>query len=281
MHEATAEAIFEQKHLAVHSMQNQVVIITGASSGIGQACALEYAKQGDSIVIAARNYDKLKKLETALVALGAKVLSVAFDITLDEDRKRLIDQTVTKFGRIDVLINNAGISQRSLAKNTLLDVDRQLMEVNYFGTIALTKYALQPMIKAQSGHIAVISSIVGKFGFPLRTGYSATKHALHGYFESLRAELHEDNIKVSIICPGRIKTNISINALTEDGSTHSKMDEGTEAGLSAESCARQIVRAISSGKKETYIGGKEILMIYIRRFLPGLFYKMILNIKAT
>ena len=262
-------------------MPNQVVIITGASSGIGRACAYEYAKKGDSVVIAARNLDKLKKLETELIGLGAKVLSVGFDITKDEDRKRLIAQTVAEFGRIDLLINNAGISQRSLAKETILDVDRQLMEVNFFGTTALTKDALQHMIKAKSGHIAVISSVVGKFGFPLRTGYSATKHALHGYFESLRAELHQDNIKVTIVCPGRIKTNISINALTEDGSTHSKMDEGTEAGLTAESCARKIVRAIKSGKKEAYIGGKEILMIYIRRFFPGLFYKMILNIKPT
>jgi len=209
-------------------MPNQVVIITGASSGIGRACAYEYAKKGDSVVIAARNLDKLKKLETELIGLGAKVLSVGFDITKDEDRKRLIAQTVAEFGRIDLLINNAGISQRSLAKETILDVDRQLMEVNFFGTTALTKDALQHMIKAKSGHIAVISSVVGKFGFPLRTGYAATKHALHGYFESLRAELYEDHIKVSIICPGRIKTNISINALTEDGSTHSKMDEGTE-----------------------------------------------------
>ncbi|MBN4072194.1 SDR family oxidoreductase [Flavobacteriales bacterium AH-315-E23] len=262
-------------------MPNQVVVITGASSGIGQACSLEYAKRGDSVVLAARNQEKLKELAAAVEQHGGRALAVQCDITLDEDRKRLIDETIKEFGRIDILINNAGISQRSLAKDTLLEVDRRLMEVNYFGVIALTKYALPHMIEAKSGRIAAISSIVGKFGFPLRTGYSATKHALHGYFESLRAELHADNIKVTIICPGRIKTNISINALTEDGSAHSKMDEGTETGLSAESCARQIVRAIDRGKKETYVGGKEIMMIYIRRFLPSVFYKMILNIKPT
>ena len=262
-------------------MRNQVVIITGASSGIGRACAMEYAKQGASVVLAARNQHKLEELSTAVKELGAKVLIVPCDVTIDQDRRKLIDATIEEFGRIDVLLNNAGISQRSLAKDTLLEVERQLMEINYFGVIALTKLALKHMIAAKSGHIGVISSIVGKFGFPLRTGYSATKHALHGYFESLRAELHDDNVKVIIICPGRVKTNISINALTEDGSSHSKMDDGTEAGISAESCARQIVKAIDKGKRETYIGGKEILMIYIRRFLPGVFHKMILNIKPT
>lgn len=262
-------------------MQNQVVIITGASSGIGQACALEYAKQGASVVLAARNQEKLAELELAVTELGAEALSVPFDVTKEEDRQRLINTTIEKFGRIDILLNNAGISQRSLAKDTLLVVNRQLMEVNYFGVIDLTRIALKHMIPTKSGTIAVISSIVGKFGFPLRTGYAATKHALHGYFESLRAELHDDNIAVCIICPGRIKTNISINALTKDGSSHSKMDEGTEAGLSADDCAHKIVSAIRKGKKESYIGGKEILMIYIRRFLPRLFYKMILKIEAT
>ena len=262
-------------------MKDQIVIITGASSGIGHACALQYAKLGANVVLAARNLDKLNAIALEVSELGGKAIVVQFDVTKDEDRRNLIDQTIKKFGRIDVLLNNAGISQRALAKDTLIEVDRQLMEVNYFGTISLTKHALQHMIPAKSGTIAVISSIVGKFGFPLRTGYSATKHALHGYFESLRAELHLDNIKVCIICPGRIATNISINALTEDGSAHNKMDEGTEAGLSAETCASKIVKAITAGKKETYIGGKEILMIYIRRFLPNVFYKMILNIKPT
>lgn len=262
-------------------MSDQVVVITGASSGIGHACALEYAKIGATIVLAARNQDKIEKIAEEVISLGGKALAVPFDVTKEEDRERLINITIDKFSRIDILLNNAGISQRSLAKDTLLVVERQLMEVNYFGVIALTKSTIKHMIHAKSGSIAVISSIVGKFGFPLRTGYSASKHALHGYFESLRAELYEDNIKVCIICPGRIKTNISINALTKDGSTHSKMDEGTEAGLSAESCARQIVAAISQGKKETYIGGKEIFMIYIRRFLPGFFYNMILKVQPT
>jgi len=262
-------------------MRHQVVIITGASSGIGQACALEYAKKGSIVILAARNEAKLGELSIAITELGARSLIVPIDVTIAEDRKRLIDVAIEQFGRIDVLLNNAGISQRALAKDTILDVERQLMEVNYFGVIALTRLALKHMIAAKSGHIGIISSIVGKFGFPLRTGYSASKHALHGYFESLRAELYHDNIKIAIICPGRVKTNISINALTSDGSSHSKMDDGTEAGISAEYCARQIIRAIDKGKRETYIGGKEILLIYIRRFLPSIFHKMILNIKPT
>lgn len=262
-------------------MGDQVVIITGASSGIGHACALEYAKNGATVVLAARNKEKIEEIEKTIVNMGGKALAIPFDVTQEKDREHLINATIEKFNRIDVLINNAGISQRSLAKDTLLEVDRQLMEVNYFGVIALTKLALKHMIPAKSGNIAVVSSIVGKFGSPLRTGYSATKHALHGYFESLRSEVYEYNITVTIIVPGRIKTNISLNALTKDGSAHSIMDEGTEAGMTAEKCARQIRTAIIQQRKEAYIGGKEILMIYIRRFLPGLYYKMIRNIKTT
>jgi len=262
-------------------MEDQVVIITGASSGIGEACAIEYARKGALLVIAGRNHDRLEQVAERIMQQKGSVLPIVCDITDKDNCKNLVEQTINKFGKIDILVNNAGISQRSLASETINEVERKIMEINFFGTIFLTKLVLSHMIKQRSGKIAVISSIVGKFGFPFRTSYAASKHALHGYFESLRAEIHQYNIRVTIICPGRIKTNISINALTKDGSEYSQMDKGQATGVAADKCARSIINAISKGKKEAIIGGKEVCLVYIRRFLPSLYYKMILNIKPT
>lgn len=262
-------------------MENQVVIITGASSGIGEACAIEYAKKGANLVIAGRNREKLEQVSDIIKQNKALALPIVCDISNPDDCKNLVDQTINKFGKIDILVNNAGISQRSLSYETINEVERKIMEINFFGTIYLTKLVLSHMISQRSGKIAVISSIVGKFGFPLRTSYAASKHALHGYFESLRAEVHQYNIKVIIVCPGRIKTNISVNALTKDGSEYSQMDEGQASGVSADKCARKIVKAISKNRKEAIIGGKEVLLVYIRRLLPSLFYRIVLKTKPT
>lgn len=181
-------------------------------------------------------------------------------------------------GRIDVLINNAGRSQRSLAKETPPEIDRNIMELNFFSVVELTKLVLPQMLKNGSGHIVVISSIAGKLGFSMRTAYSASKHALQGYFESLRTELANDNIKVTIVSPGRIKTNISVNAVTKDGSPYNIMDEGQANGMNAALCAAKIVKAIKE-RKELLVGKTEILMVHIRRFLPSLYYKLVTRIK--
>jgi len=178
------------------------------------------------------------------------------------------------------LIVNGGISQRSLTSETPLEVDRRLMEINYFGNIAITKAVLPHMIKQKSGHIITVSSIVGKFGFPLRSAYSATKHALHGFYETLRFEHQKDNIKVTVVVPGRIKTNVSINALNKDGKQHGKMDPGQDQGMSAEECSRQMIKAIRKNKKEVLIGGRELMMVRLRQFLPFLFYKIVNKIEA-
>ncbi len=192
------------------------------------------------------------------------------------------------------MVNNAGISQRSLVVDTQTTVDRKIMEVNYFGTVNLTKKLLPLMLANGGGKIAVISSITGKFGFPLRSAYAASKHALHGFFETLQLELKpEDNIFITILCPGRIKTNISRNALIYDGSIYGKMDEGQEQGMSADICAQKIVKAISQKKREVYIGGVsqkkrevyiggvDVLMVYFKRYLPALFYWIASRTKAT
>ena len=183
--------------------------------------------------------------------------------------------------KVDALYHFAGISQRSLANETPLPVDRKIFEVNFFGTVALTKAILPIMIDKGGGQIAVTSSIVGKFGFPLRSSYSASKHALHGFFESLRAENKHNNIAVSIIIPGRVQTNISINALNKDGKMYGEMDAGQENGITAEKSARIILKGLKKEKKEILVGGKELVMVHIRRFFPGVYYYLSSKIKPV
>ena len=187
---------------------------------------------------------------------------------------------IEKCGPIDILIHNGGISQRSLVVDTRLEVDRRIMEVNFFGAIALTKLALPSMLSRQSGHIVVISSVMGKFGTPFRSSYAASKHALHGFFESLRAELWEQGIRVTMICPGFVRTNISINALKGDGSTFGSMDAAQASGMDPEVCAEKILRAIEAERNEVYMGGKEKLGDYLQRFVPDLFALIIRKAKV-
>jgi short-subunit dehydrogenase len=191
----------------------------------------------------------------------------------------VIKEIIAVAGRVDILVNNAGMSQRSYAIETPLDNDRKIMELNFFSQVSITKMILPLMIHQKSGHIIQISSIVGKFGFPMRTSYSASKHAVQGFFESLRTELMDENIFVTIVSPGRIHTNISRNALTGDGSLHDEMDDGQANGMHATVCAQKIIKAIKSNRKEILIGNKELIMVYIRRFLPFLYYKLVKNIK--
>ena len=194
-----------------------------------------------------------------------------------------VEAAIQIFGHIDVLINNAGIAQRSLAKETVLDVDRRIMEVDYFGTIALTKYLLPHFLKRKSGHFVTVSSVMGKFGTPYRSGYAAAKHALHGFFDSLRAEVWKENkgIQVTLICPGWIRTNITINALTGSGERLNQMDPTTARGLTPDAFAKRMVRAIEKKKEEVHIGGsKEIFAIYLKRFFPGLFSRIIRKAKV-
>ena len=201
------------------------------------------------------------------------------DLSGNQQLDAVVKTVLVQTGRIDVLINNAGRSQRSLAKETPPEIDRNIMELNFFSVVELTKLVLPQMLKNGSGHIVVISSIAGKLGFSMRTAYSASKHALQGYFESLRTELANDNIKVTIVSPGRIKTNISVNAVTKDGSPYNIMDEGQANGMNAALCAAKIVKAIKKERKELLVGKTEILMVHIRRFLPSLYYKLVTRIK--
>lgn len=260
--------------------ENKIVWITGASSGIGAEMALQAANQGASVVLSSRNAAALELVRSSLKN-SEKHLCLALDLEQSQNFDELTSIVIEKFGRIDILVNNGGLSQRSKVADTKLETDRRIMEINYFGNIALTKAVLPFMIKQKSGHFVVISSISGKFGFFLRSAYSASKHALHGFYESLLLEEEKNGIKVTIACPGKINTNISLNALNGSGGTHGVMDHNQATGMSAEECVRQLYVAVSKNKKEVLIGNKEIMAVKIKRFFPKLFWKIIKKQSAT
>ena len=248
--------------------------ITGASSGIGEALTYLLSERGAEIIISSRRIEELERVKNKCKNKD-KIHIQLLDL---ENHDQIIPTTkdvIDLFGKIDILINNGGISQRSLAKVTPPEVDKKIMDVNYFGTIYLTKALLPYMIDNKGGHIVVISSLTGKFGAPMRSAYSASKHALHGFFETLRAECQGDGIQVTLICPGYVKTNVSINALTAAGESQNTMDKSTENGMHPSKLAKKIVRSIERNRKELITGGPEILVVYIKRFFPGLFYWLV------
>jgi dehydrogenase/reductase SDR family member 7B len=253
---------------------NKIIWITGASSGIGKQLALQLNALGAQVIISSRKHEELEAVKNAC-AHPNKTHVEPIDLTNISSFNSITEKLVSKFGKIDILINNGGISQRSLASETSLDIDRKLMEVNYFGNIALTKALLPYLQKQQAGHIVVISSLSGKFGFFLRSAYSASKHALVGFYESLRLEEEKNNIHVSLVFPGLINTDISKNALTKEGQPHGKLDDKQANGISAELCAQQIIKGIERQHHDIFTGGKELKAVWIKRFFPSLFYKII------
>lgn len=262
------------------SFENKVIWITGASSGIGKELAIQLAQLGGKLILSARNIDALEALKKELKNSNAHMV-LQLDLAVNDHFTNLAERVIEKFKRIDYLFNSGGISQRGAAYKTDIAVDRRIMEVNYFGNIALTKAVLPYMQKQKKGHIIVTSSIAGKFGFFLRSAYAASKHALHGYYESLLLEEEKNNISVTIVCPGKINTPISMSALTEDGTNHGEMDHNQATGMSVEECVRQIIKATVKKKKDVLIGNKEILAAKIKRFSPSLFWKIIRKQKAT
>lgn len=262
------------------SFSGKVVWITGASSGIGEALAYACSKEGAKLVLSARREAELERVKQQCTDPGS-VLVLPLDLADHDSMPANIEVALSHFGGVDIMVHNAGLSQRSLVIETSVDVDRKLMEVDYLGTVALTKALLPSMIKNGGGHFVVVSSLVGKFGSPMRSGYAAAKHALHGFFDSMRAELHDDNILVTIICPGFINTNVSVNALTGDGTAQNRMDAATAQGLSAEVTAKHILKAVSNKKLEAYIGKKEIIGVYLKRFVPNIFAWYLRRAKVT
>jgi short-subunit dehydrogenase len=259
------------------TIANSTVWIIGASSGIGKALAIDMAKLQANLVLSSRNINELEKVKSDCLNYTKKCIVIPLDLEKNTNYNSEIKEVITQCNTIDYLIINGGISQRSLVSETPLSIDRKLMEINFFGNISITKSVLPYMIKQKSGHIIVVSSIVGKFGFPLRSAYSASKHALHGFYETLRAEQKSNNINVTMVIPGRVNTNISKNAILKDGSNYEKLDKGQAQGISAHSCSKQIIKAIKKNRKEVLIGGKELTMVWIRRFFPFLFYSCVFN----
>lgn len=253
---------------------SKVVWITGASSGIGEQLAYLYAEQGHQIIISARREGELARVQNNC-AHPSRVLVLPLDLTQPDHFPELVRKAIDRFGRIDLLINNGGISQRSKAHETPLEIDRRVMEVNYFGNIALSKALLPYLRQQKSGIIVPISSLAGEFGFYLRSAYSASKHALHGFYETLRLEEFENNIQVTLICPALIKTNISLEALDANGKPTGQMDKNQEKGMDAKVCAQKIIKAIQNKKHLALIGNGEQNAVRLKRWFPGLFFKII------
>jgi len=264
------------------NFKGRTIWITGASSGIGEALAGEFARLGADLILSARNSEKLGLIASELILKHAvRVDVIPVDLSDNSSVDEAIRRVKEMHEKIDFLVNNAGISQRSYVIETPVDVDRKIFEINFFGTITITKALVPLMIQSGGGHIVVMSSIVGKFGIPLRSSYSASKHALHGFFDTLRSELKRKNIKITIICPGRIATDISVHAITKDGSNYGIMDEGQAHGVPVDVFVRRVIRAIRKNRRETVIGGLEITMVYIRRFFPWLYYILASRVKPT
>lgn len=256
-------------------ISKSVVWITGASSGIGEALAIEISKTGAQLVLSARRVEELERVK-ASCAFPDKVGVVPLDLMKLESLPQKAIVAKELFGRIDVLINNGGISQRELALETEVLVDEKILRVNYLGTVALTKAIAPSMVDQGHGHIVTISSLTGKFGTPYRSGYAASKHALHGFFDSLRAELWQQNVRVTMVAPGFIRTQISVNALVGSGEKLGKMDDAQANGMAAEVCAKKIMRAIERNKEEVLVGGtREVMGVYVKRFFPKLFSRII------
>ena len=261
---------------------DKVIWITGASSGIGEALAQELAVNSTAkLILSSRKEEQLHRVASHARLAADRYAVIPLDLAHYREMPEKSDTAVKRFGKIDILINNAGLSQRSLAMETDIEVDKHLIEVDYIGTVALTKAVVPYMIQNGGGQMVVVSSLMGIFGAPMRSGYCGAKHALHGFFDALRAELYDKKVLVTIICPGFIQTNISIHAVTGDGSVQGTMDEATEKGMPVGIFAKKMLKAIEKHKNQKAIGGKEIIGVYLKRFFPALLAKVVRKAKVV
>lgn len=261
-------------------LNQKIIWITGASGGIGKELAVQLARKGARIILTARSQDKLNAVKDSLE--GAEHWVYPMDLLEVDLIPAFAKKVLREVGKVDILVNNAGISQRSLAKDTSIKVDRKIMELDFFAAVALTKAVLPQMLERKEGHLVAISSVAGKFGPPMRTAYAAAKHAIIGFMDSLRAEIQDDQIKVLVVTPGSVRTDISVNALEGDGQKHNEVDPLIANGMPVEECAARIVKGIERNTPELLIAkGKTKLAVYLRRFFPSLLFKMIAKSQAT
>src|SRR3989441_4608573 len=258
-------------------LRGMVVWITGASSGIGEALARGFADSGSRLILSSRREDELKRV-AGLCTAAESVTVIPLDLSRPELMSGAARHARDIAGHIDVMVHNGGVGQRAFAADTQYFVDDLLMRTNYLGPIALTKALLPSMRSRRQGHFIVVTSVLGKFGLPGRSGYCAAKHALHGFFDTLRAELWRDGIRVTIVLPGYVRTNVSMNALTGTGAPQRKMDPGTASGITPEVCAERIIAAAAAGKREvTPVRIMELAALYLNRLTPGLFARLLRN----
>lgn len=256
--------------------KNKTVWITGASSGIGEELALQLSNKDCKLILSSRNRETLEVVKSKcqnpdLVAV------LPLDLVNYKDMQAKVKEALRLFDGIDILINNGGISQRSLIFDTSIEVDKKLMEIDYLGTIALSKALLPHFVDRQSGYFVTVTSVMGKFSSPYRSAYCGAKHALHGFFDALRMEHEKDGIKVSLICPGFVNTNIARSALTGDGSPLGKQDRATHKGLSTNVFCKRMIKAMERQTFEAYIGRKEVLGVYLKRFFPKLLHRFVMK----
>lgn len=255
-------------------MKNKVVIITGASSGIGKALAYEFSHRGFKVVMGARNNERMNRIAEDIKSKGGDVVSVQTDVSNEADCKKLVDTTVDRYGKIDVLINNAGISMRALFEHTDLRVIKNVMDVNFWGAVYCTKYAL-PHILAQKGSVVGVSSIAGIKGLPARTGYSASKFAMDGFMESLRAENLKRDLHVLIAYPGFTASNIRNTSLSADGTQQGESPRNEEKMMSAEEVAKHIYFAVAKRKNKIILTVQGKMLTAINKFFPNVLDRMI------
>lgn len=259
----------------------KVVWITGASSGIGESLVFEFVRLGAKVIASSNDLPELERVKKVCIDRGHDIQTIPFDLADTSGIDKIVEEQIARFGRIDFVLNLGGISQRARIDETPLWLDRKIFEINYFGTIAFSKAILPYMIRQKSGHILATSSISGRFGFPLRSAYSASKQALHGFFETLYLENKKFNVRASVIIPGRVRTAISLHALDSSGKEHGKLDEGQAKGITAEHAAKIIIRGIVKNKREILVGKGELMMLHIRRYWPWLFFRIADKIKST
>lgn len=261
---------------------NKKIWITGASSGIGREFAIQLSKKAGHLLLSARRKDALQSVADELED-EVRVNILPLDLGKHETLSARVEEAIGLLGHIDIIIHNGGISQRSLAAETQFSVYKKLIDVNYLGTVAINQFLLPHFISRNQGHMVVITSTAGKIGVPMRTGYSGAKHALHGYFEGLRAELNKTNIDITLIAPGFIKTDISMNALIGDGRAQQKMDDAQKNGMRVDLFVRKALSSVSNRKPEKSIGGFKdtTLAIIVWRLFPNLLRKIIAKSKVT
>jgi dehydrogenase/reductase SDR family member 7B len=260
-------------------MKDKVVIITGGTSGIGKALAFEFGSKGSKLLITGRNQSELSNTVAELRLKGIEAIGFQADVSKEEDNKRMAEHAITKYGTIDVLINNAGISMRALFEEVDLEVVKKVMDINFFGVLYATKYCL-PQIKKNRGSIVGVSSIAGFRGLPGRTGYSASKFALNGFLEVLRTELLKTGVHVLTACPGFTASNIRKRSLTKDGSSQGESPRNEQEMMTAEECARHIYQATVQRKRTLVLTAQGKLAVFLNKWLPSVADKMVYNVMA-